>query len=83
MQDPRAPQHVIVTSDDDDDDPVDDPRDGDYVPDEMQAKKRPTGAEKLHVVIARFRRRLASATAKLRASHMREKRLKAKLEKLP
>ena len=66
IDDLRAPQHVIVTSDDDDD-PVDDPRDVDYVPDEMQAKKRPTEAEKLHVVIARFKRRLASATAKLRA----------------
>ena len=55
----RAPQHVIVTSDDDDD-PVDDPRDVDYVPDEMQAKKRPTEAEKLLVVIARFKRRRIS-----------------------
>jgi hypothetical protein len=44
------PQQVIVASEDDeddDDDPVDDPRDVDYVPDEMQAKKRPTEAEKL------------------------------------
>ena len=55
------------------------PRNVDYVPDEMQAKKRPTAAEKLHIAIARFRRQLASATAKLRASQMREKRLKAKL----